>query len=403
MRMVSMQSAISALTIVSVVLGGGKPSASQQPSARAYAVIELRDLNGTDARANSISATGVVAGYASPKDTLDRNAMVWLRGEPFNLGTLGGTNSNVTWPGQGNSGMVAGIAQTAQPQARRDGWSCRGFFGLSPDAVKYTCVAFVWGEAGMHRLPLRGGDNTNSFAAGINNHRQVVGWAETASADSTCVFETDRGFLAVMWDLRHGVVVDLPPYGDDRASAATAINDSGQVAGISGDCDQSIGRDTARHAVLWENGVPQLLRSDAASWNTPTSMTQDGEIIVGFSNTPDASPVSPLFRAVLWTTLDDLCPKVPGTNMCVIQPLDGHTSAQAWGVNERGQVVGSSCLGSACRAFLWENGETVNLSKAAGDYANPLINAMDINSRGEITGRAQRPDGTHVAVVLVPR
>jgi uncharacterized membrane protein len=396
-----MHSAISAVTIVSVVLGSGKPTASQERPARAYEVIELTGPNGPDARGNSISAAGVVAGYASPQGTVDRHAAVWWHGEHVDLGTLGGTNSNVTWPGQGNSGAVAGIAQTARPQTRLDGWSCRGFFGLSPDATKYTCVAVVWDQAGMHRLPLRGGDN--SFAAGMNNHRQVVGWAETASADSSCINKTDRGFQAVLWDLHRGRVVDLVPFGNDSASAATTINDRGQVAGISGDCDQSIGRDSARHAVLWENGVPQLLRSDATSWNTPTSITQNGDIIVGFSNTPGVNPVTPAFRAVLWTTRDDLCPKVPGTDMCVLTPLEGDATAQAWGVNERGQVVGSSCLGLVCHAVLWENGQTVDLSKLTGEDANPLINAMDINSRGEITGRAQRPDGTHVAVVLVPR
>jgi probable HAF family extracellular repeat protein len=398
--MVSMQSALSALTIVSVMLAGGKPSASQQRTDRVYEVIELSGPNEPDARGNSITDAGVVAGYATPEGTLDRHATVWLRGEPFDLGTLGGTNSNVTWPGQGNTRLVAGIAQTAQPQTRLDGWSCRGFFGLSPDAVKYTCVAFVWDRDRMHQLPLRGGDN--SFAAGMNNHRQVVGWAETASADSTCVNKTDRGFVAVLWDLNHGRMMDLLPYADDTASAATAINDRGQVAGISGDCDQSVGRHSARHAVLWENGVAQLLRSDATTWNTPTSMTQNGDIIVGFSNTPGANPVSPILRAVLWTTRDDLCPKAPGTDMCVIAPLEGHTTAQAWGVNQLGQVVGTSC-GLQCRAFLWEKGKTIDLSKWTSDYANPLINAMDINARGEITGRAQRPDGTHVAVVVVPR
>jgi probable HAF family extracellular repeat protein len=399
--MASMQSAISALTIVSVVLIAGKPSASQQQPARAYEVIELSGPNVPDARGNSITASGVVAGYASPEGTLHRRAMVWLRGKPFNLGTLGGTNSNVTWPGQSTSGVVAGIAQTAKRQTRLDGWSCQGFFGLSPDAAKYTCIAFVRDQAGMHRLPLRGGDN--SFAASMNNHGQVVGWAETASPDSTCVHETDRGFVAVLWDLGSGRMIDLLPYDDDKASAATTINDRGQVAGISGDCDQSVGRHTARHAVLWEHGVPQLLRSDATSWNTPASMTQLGDIIAGFSNTPGADPVSPTLRAVLWTTRDDLCPKVPGTNMCVIAPLEGHTSAQAWGVNQFGQVVGTSCAGPVCRAFLWENGKTLDLGQLTTDYQNPLINAMDINVRGEITGRARRPDGTHVAVVLVPR
>ena len=35
---------------------------------------------------------------------------------------------------------------------------------------------------------------------------------------------------------------------------ATAINDRGQVVGISGTCDQAVGRFTAAHAVIWEEG-----------------------------------------------------------------------------------------------------------------------------------------------------
>ena len=33
-----------------------------------------------------------------------------------------------------------------------------------------------------------------------------------------------------------------------------AINDRGQAVGISGICDQAIGRYTAKHAVIWQKG-----------------------------------------------------------------------------------------------------------------------------------------------------
>ena len=276
------------------------------------------------------------------------------------------------------------LSRVLRPERRRD---------------RTTCVGFIWDGTRIEPLPLLGGDN--SFAASVNNRRQVVGWAETASVGQRCVNPTDRGFLAVMWDLNRNNMTVLPPYADDSASSATAVNDRGQVAGISGDCDQSVGRDSARHAVLWENGTVKLLDSDATNWNTPTSMTQNGDIIVGFSNTPGADPVSPTFRAVLWTTRDGLCPMVPGTNMCVLNPVKGDTTAQAWGVNERGQVVGTSS-GQGSRAFLWDNGTTFDLDTLKGDYPHHFINAMDINSSGQITGRARRADGTFVAIVAIP-
>ena len=48
---------------------------------------------------------------------------------------------------------------------------------------------------------------------------------------------------------------DLPLIPGDTSGAATAINDNGQIVGISGICDQAVGRHTAKHAVLWENGT----------------------------------------------------------------------------------------------------------------------------------------------------
>ena len=64
-------------------------------------------------------------------------------------------------------------------------------------------------------------------------------------------------FRAVLWDPKDGSkgkikARELPPFGDDSTSAATAINDEGQAVGISGDCDQAVGRFSAQHAVLWE-------------------------------------------------------------------------------------------------------------------------------------------------------
>ena len=382
--------------LLALALNTGQPHAFQEDTR--YRIDELRGLGGADARANSINDWGLVAGYALVEGAAARQAMVWAFGHPFELDTLGGPNSNVTWPGQSNTGLVVGIAQTKRLQTRSDGWSCRGFFP-GPDNAKYTCLGVAWEWGHARRLRAFGGDN--SFAASANNLRQVVGWAETRSVDSSCQEPTDRGFRAVMWDLGHDRTVELLPYGTDKASAATAINDRGQVVGISGDCDQSIGRHSARHAVLWHNGSITLLESDATTWVTPTGITQRGDIIVGFANTPGGDPASPTLRAVLWTTRDDLCPKVPGTDMCDLGAVDDDTTSQAWGVNERGQVVGTSC-GQVCRAFIWENGAMRDLNAFKGDYPHRLENAQDINNLGQISGRARTSANVGIAFVATP-
>ena len=62
-------------------------------------------------------------------------------------------------------------------------------------------------------------------------------------------------FRPAMWDLGPpDQIHDLPLIPGDTSGAATAINDNGQIVGISGICDQAVGRHTAKHAVLWENG-----------------------------------------------------------------------------------------------------------------------------------------------------
>jgi probable HAF family extracellular repeat protein len=233
----------------------------------------------------------------------------------------------------------------------------------------------------------------------------VVGWAEGTNADPSCIDPDDLEFKAVLWDLNRNQTIVLDPYGTDSASSATAISDRGRVVGISGDCDQSVGRHSARHAVLWESGsVRDLGNVGNDTWNTPTAITPRGDIIVGFANAPGASDENPKFRAWLWTEREDIrCAKLPGTNVCDLGTLDDGGTAEAWGVNHLGQVVGTSCPPTGnCKAFLWEDGEMKDLNRFKGSYPDHLENAMDINDLGHVVGRARTASG-FVGFSAVPK
>src|SRR5262249_29044786 len=150
-------------------------------------------------------------------------------------------------------------------------------------------------------LPTLGGNN--GFATGVNNRGDIAGWAETAVPDPTCVPPQVLQFLAVRWeptpDGRQPVPLPLLP--GDSSSAATAINDRGQIVGISGSCDQAVGRFTARHAVLWDRGrVTDLGNIGADSWNTPAAINNRGDI-AGFAAVAGTNPDDPVLHAFLWT------------------------------------------------------------------------------------------------------
>src|SRR4029077_15798727 len=90
----------------------------------------------------------------------------------------------------------------------------------------------------------------------------------------------------------------------DSTSAATAINDAGEVVGISGDCGDAVGKFSARHSILWENGRPiKLPTLGGKAWNTPMAINNSGAV-VGFSDLAGdvVNGVLKLnFQAFLWT------------------------------------------------------------------------------------------------------
>ena len=372
---------------------GGDFAASQYGQPTKYQVTNLASLGGTISRGNSINNRSWVAGYSNLSGNESRHASLWRNESLLDLGTLGGPNSSVAWPVKNNIGLIAGIAQTDTPDPLGENWSCAAFFP-GATATGPTCLGFVWQAGVMSALPTLGGNN--GFATGANNHGQVVGWAENTVHDSTCVPPQVLQFRAVIWASEGNQIRELPPLPGDTSGAATAINDKGQVVGISGICDQAVGRFTAAHAVLWENGgVTDIGNLGSDAWNTPMAINQQGDI-VGFAGQPGDDPDNPQLHAFLWTRQDGIQD---------LGALPGDVYSEAHGINERRQVVGISCdAAGSCRAFLWQNGVMTDLNTlVAPGYTDVLTTAQDINDLGEITGRAFDPDtGERPAFLATP-
>ena len=360
-----------------------------------YQVTNLDSLGGTPSEGNSINNRGWIAGPSELAGNAVRRATLWRDGEPQDLGTLGGLHSNVLFPVKNVRGLITGIAETGEPDPLNERWSCSRFF---PSRTGNICRGFVWRNGKMRPLPTLGG--SNGFATGSNNRRQVVGWAENTVRDPTCsqVDEQYLQFHAVIWGPGRRQIKDLPPLPGDSASAATAINDLGQVVGISGRCDRAFGRFSAIHSVLWKDGVPTNIGDlGGVAWNTPVAINRRGDI-VGFSNTSPADGGS--FRAQAFLKLAGQ----PIQNLGTISPDE--TLSQALGINESRQVVGISCTPgfASCRAFIWEDGVMRDLNGlVAPGYSDQLITANDINDLGQVTGRAlEQGTGAEVPFVATP-
>jgi probable HAF family extracellular repeat protein len=353
----------------------------QPPGPPHYYVINLGNPGGgSSSLGNAINDLGWAMGASNLPGNVYQHATVWLPGSAADLGTLGGPNSAVPFTIRNNTGEVIGVAETAKPQPNNEAWSCDlAFFAtITGD----TCLGFVWKNGAMTPLSTLGGDN--GFAASVNSAGQVVGWAETNVHDSTCASPQVLQFKATLWD-PDGQIHALPQFGNDPDSAAVAINQQGQVVGISGICDNAVGAYSAIHAVLWQNGRVFYLGSIGGhGWNTPVSINDNGEV-AGFANASGDIVNGQLtfkFHAFLWT-------KERG--MVDLGTLPGDALSEATGINNEGQVVGTSFGANFThpRAFIYQDGKMTPLnSLIAGNSTLSLAVTGDINDEGEITGQA---------------
>lgn len=361
---------------------------SQRPPK--YYVFNLGAPLGGNTEPVGINDLGWISGGSNLTNNLTVQAELWV-GMPLALGTLGGPNSNVAWPNHSTRGEIVGIAETAEVNPLGEAWSCSAFF---PTVTYQVCLGFAWQDGVMSALPTLGG--YNGYAAGVNNKGQVVGWAEDTVHDPTCALPQVLQFEAVIWGPKLNELTKLSPLAPDPDSAATAINDNGQIVGISGLCSVAVGGASAEHALIWNNGVPTDLGNiGGGAWNTPVAINNHGQV-VGFANTSgdENAPLNP--TAFIWTKTSGMQP---------IEPVSGDTNDIAFDINENGEVVGQSYGANDVRAFLYENGVATDLNTLVvqGDPNLSLILAQGINGSGEITGTAvDMTSGLEVGFLAVP-
>lgn len=241
-------------------------------------------------------------------------------------------------------------------------------------------IAFSWRQGQtrvVQPLPAGGPDGFSGAVqlSGINDQGVIVGRGYSAA---------HQAFVGVRWDSRAAAPVVLPRLG--AVEAAEAINNQGVVAGIDGVADQ-------RRAVLWQDGNPtrlehvadpqQRLRPDQHDLRVH-DLNDRGQV-VGEVKVPVLDAQGqwvPRSQAGLWQD---------GSFQQLASTVQGWYFARGAALNEAGQVAGTAVQEggdtteehAASRAALWSDGAMTLLDSLAGATTG---RAFDINEAGWVVG-----------------
>lgn len=307
-----------------------------------------------------ISANGLIVG-ASQNGQLDpivgfpqNRGVLWRNGEIIDLGVLpeGGYDSLAS--AVNSRGQVAGFALNTVP----DPFSIVGYPGQTR--------AFLWQDGVMQDLGTLGGPDA---IAGLINDRGDVAGISYPPIDPAIGTPVVHPFL---W--RNGKMIDVGSLGGTD-SEPTGLNQNGEIVGFS-----SLSGDAMTHPFLWKNGQLKDLGTLGGNNGTTNWINDRGEI-AGKADLPGPAPQD--HDAVLWRE----------GRKIDLGTFPGDSCSNAYFVNMRGQVVGTSEKRDLCHmgvgehAFLWQHGHMIDLNTVIPPGANlQLTYAVAINERGEIAG-----------------
>jgi probable HAF family extracellular repeat protein len=342
-------------------------------------ITDLGSLGGSGySMANAINDAGQIVGVSLTSN--GDHAFLYSGGVMTDLGTFGVASGdppplvgNSSATGINNAGQVVGNTEITEPRLN------------------------VYGPAFLYSGGTGSLISSLSSAAAINSSGQIAG---SVNFEMTVPFSNEpvgfgqayvfsNGLLTALGGNNQGCTTD--GYVTPCNSAATAINDAGQVVG-----DVEIpgtGLSGVNQAVLYSGDtVTDLIQPGSSISSSDATAINDNGQIVGYFDGP-AGNTPFLYSAGVVTNLGML----PGF---VCSPGCG---TYAMGINMSGEVVGYAENGLTYQqaAFLYSNGVMIKLNSLLPAGSGWTLKAATaINDSGQIVGYGINPEGQTDAFLL---
>jgi probable HAF family extracellular repeat protein len=266
------------------------------------------------------------------------------------IGGLGGGGTLAL--GVNDQGAVVGRSSTGERQTRAFLWQNNRMQDIGADIARDSDEGAFWSEA-----------------TGVNNSGRVVGSFVVAPE-----FAAQGKWRSFIWERGMATKLNLPA----GNSMGFAINDPGQVAGW-------YWGSQAEHLYRWDRGTT----NEVVAGSSFGGMNNSGDV-TGAMTTADRS-----VHAFIWRD----------GQAADLGTLPGDTGSRAFGVNDRGQVVGVSQGPNGSSVFVWDGAAMTKLvidciqgigadRRAATTVTS--VGPAGINNKGHVAGTCnyRSADGT---------